>query len=198
MANHPLSQKYICRGLFFSTKNSLQLTSYNDVDWASCTDTHHLVTGWCTFLGNALIFWKSKKQDRVSKSSTESEHRAMSSGCSEIVWLWGLISVLGVPQLTPTSLHAENTSAIQIATNPMFYERTKHIEINCHSICEAFAHHVIMVPHISTDQQIADIFTKALSCHRHQFMIDKLMLVNQIDVTSINLWGDVNNIYIWQ
>jgi hypothetical protein len=64
------------------------------------------------FLGDALISWRCKKQDRVSKSSTEAEYRAMSTACSEIVWLRGLLAELGFPQTTFTPLHADNTSAI--------------------------------------------------------------------------------------
>jgi hypothetical protein len=103
----------------------------------------------------------------------------MSSACSEIKWLRGLLGELGVPQLTPTPLYADNTSAIQIAANPVFHERTKHIEVDCHSIHEALVRQEITLPHISTEHQTADIFTKALSRHRHQFMIDKLMLLDQ-------------------
>ncbi|RVW59204.1 Retrovirus-related Pol polyprotein from transposon RE1 [Vitis vinifera] len=83
-------------------------------------DTRRSTTGWCMFLGDALISWRCKKQDRVSKSSTEAEYRAMSTACSEIVWLRGLLEELGFPQTTSTPLHADNTSAIQIATNPFF------------------------------------------------------------------------------
>eukprot|EP00261_Vitis_vinifera_P039149 XP_019080392.1 PREDICTED: uncharacterized protein LOC109123852 [Vitis vinifera] len=75
------------RGLFFPAGNSTRLAAYSDADWAGCADTHRSITGWCVFLGDALISWKSKKQDRVSKSSTESEYRAMSLACSEIIWL---------------------------------------------------------------------------------------------------------------
>ncbi|KAJ6398738.1 hypothetical protein OIU77_019500 [Salix suchowensis] len=85
-----------------------------------------------------LFFPKSKKQDRVSKSSTESEYRAMSSAYSEITWLRGLLGELGFSQLQSTPFHADNTSAIQIAANPVFHERTKHNEVDCHSIRESF------------------------------------------------------------
>jgi len=102
----------------------------------------------------------------------------MSSACSEIVWLQGLLGELSVPQLTPTPLHTDNTSAIQIAANPVFHERTKHIEVDCHSIREALARHEITLAHISTEHQTVDVFTKAISRHHHQFLIDKLMLLN--------------------
>ncbi|WJZ95327.1 hypothetical protein VitviT2T_014105 [Vitis vinifera] len=81
-------------GLSFPTGNSTRLATYNDADWAGCVDTHHSITGWCVFLGDALISWKSKKQDRVSKSSTEFEYRAMSFAWSEIIWLRGLLMEL--------------------------------------------------------------------------------------------------------
>jgi hypothetical protein len=166
------------RGLFYPAGSPISLVAYSDADWAGCPDTRRSVTGWCMFLGDSLISWKSKKQDRVSKSSTESEYRAMSAACSEIVWLRGLLAEMGFHQTTPTLLHADNTSAIQIATNPVFHERTKHIEVDCHSIREAVDAHVISLPHISTDLQIADVFTKSMTRQRHQFLVGKLMLIN--------------------
>jgi hypothetical protein len=77
------------RGLFFPLDSPIHLVAYSDAYWAGCSDTRRSITGWCMFLGNSLISWKSKKQDRVSKSSTESEYCAMSSACSEIIWLRG-------------------------------------------------------------------------------------------------------------
>jgi hypothetical protein len=142
------------RGLFFSIGNSPKLSAYSDADWAGCPDTRRSVTGWCMFLGSSLISWKSKKQARVSKSSTESEYRAMSAACSEIIWLRGLLAELGFPQTEPTSLYADNTSAIQIVANPVFHERTKHIEVDCHSIRDAYDDRLISLPHVSCKLQI--------------------------------------------
>lgn len=72
---------------------------YCNVDWAGYIDTRRSITRWCVFLGDALISWKSKKQDCILNSSTESKYRAMSSEYSEIIWLRELLGVLGVPQL---------------------------------------------------------------------------------------------------
>ncbi|XP_034698262.1 uncharacterized protein LOC117923871 [Vitis riparia] len=85
---------------------------------------------------------------------------------------------LGFPHTTSTPLHADNTSAIQIATNPVFHERTKHIEVDRHSIRDILESRVISLHHISFDLQVADIFTKALTRQRHQFLVGKLLLVS--------------------
>ena len=167
------------RGLFYPTGSPLRLVAYSDADWAGCPNTRRSVTGWCMFLGDSLISWKSKKQARVSKSSTESEYRAMYAACSEILWLHGLLSELDFSQSHPTPLHADNTSAIQISANPVYHERTKHIEVDCHSIREALDTRVIYLPHVSIDIQIADIFTKSMTRQRHQFLVGKLMLLDQ-------------------
>ena len=85
----------------------------------------------------------------------------MSTACSEIVWLHGILSELGFSQPNPTPLYADNTSAIQIAANPVYHEHTKHIEVDCHFIREALESHIISLPYISTTLQIANVFTKS-------------------------------------
>ena len=102
----------------------------------------------------------------------------MSTSCSEIIWLRGFLIELGFSQDQPTPLHANNTSAIQIAANPVYHERTKHIEVDCHSIREAYDRQAITLPHISTTLQIADIFTKSMTRQQHNFLVSKLMLVD--------------------
>lgn len=106
------------------------------------------------FLGSALISWKSIKQARFSKSSIDWKYRTMSTTCSEIIWLHGLLAEHGIPQGTPTPLYADNTRAIQLASNPVFHERGKHIEVECHSIREALDDHVISLSHVSSKFQL--------------------------------------------
>lgn len=75
----------------------------------------------------------------------------MSTTFSEIVWISVLLLEIGIPQSNPTPLHADNTSAIQIAINPVYHEWTKHIEVNSHYICELVDKRVITLPHVSSD-----------------------------------------------
>ena len=102
----------------------------------------------------------------------------MSAACSEILWLRGLLTDIGFPATGATPLYADNTSAIRITENPIFHERTKHIEVDCHFIRNELKRGVISLPHVSTEFQLADILTKSLPRPRHQFLVDKLMLVD--------------------
>ena len=87
--------------------------------------------------------------------------------CAEIHRLHRLLAELGFPLSSPTPLHADNTSAMHNTANPIFHENTKHIEVDCHFIREAVESRIISLPHVSTNLQVANIFTKALTRHRH-------------------------------
>ncbi|WMV25479.1 hypothetical protein MTR67_018864 [Solanum verrucosum] len=126
-----------------------------------------------------ISYPKCKKQPRISKSSTEAEYRSMSAACSEIVWIRRLMAELHISLDGSTTLHVANTSAIQIATNPVHHENTKHIEVDCHYIRELVVDQVISLRHITSHDQLADLFIKAMTRSRHQFLLSKLMLLDK-------------------
>ncbi|GJU65420.1 retrovirus-related pol polyprotein from transposon TNT 1-94 [Tanacetum coccineum] len=160
--------RYLWGTQFYTLLFPLDLCAYCDSDWASDVVSRKSTTSFCIFLGDSLISWKSKKQDVLSKSSTEAEYRAMTVTPSEIVWLrWLLIS-------HSTLLHCDNRSAIQIARNSVFNECTKHIEINCHFTRHHLQAGTISLPFVVSALQIADVFTKPHSGSGFRFLTDKL------------------------
>lgn len=81
---------------------------------------------------------------------------------SELLWLKQLLLALGVRHVQPMIMCCDSKSAIYNATNPVFHERTKHIEIDCHFVRDEFVKGVIAPRHVGTTTQLADIFTKPL------------------------------------
>ena len=128
-------------GLHFSSHSSLTLQAYSDADWASDPTNCRFTTGYCFLLGDSFISWKSKKQTVIARSSTEAEYRALAATTTKLIWLRWLLQDLGIDCSTATKLHCDNRSAIQIAHNDIFHERTKHIEIDCHFI----RHHLLQI-----------------------------------------------------
>ncbi|GJX40041.1 ribonuclease H-like domain-containing protein [Tanacetum coccineum] len=124
-------------GIHIVKTSGMFLTAYSNADWAKCVVTRKSVTGYCVFLNNSLVSWKSKKQNTISKSSTEVEYRALASVTSEI------------------------------AANPVFHERTKHLEIDIHFVREFFLKGVVITVKVESANQIADILTKGLDTIEH-------------------------------
>ncbi|XP_026420510.1 uncharacterized protein LOC113316568 [Papaver somniferum] len=149
------------KGLQFSSKSDLTLRGYSDSDWAGDVTDRRSFTGYCVFLGDSLISWRSKKQSIVFRSSAEAEYRALAHTTSEIIWLRWLLTDMGIYLRKPTPLFFDNKVVIQITHIDVFHERTKYIEIDCHFTRHHFKHGTITLPHVKSELQIADLFTKS-------------------------------------
>ena len=102
------------------------------------------------YLGSSLISRKSKKQSVVSRRSTEAEYRSLALVTCELIWIHQLLKDLHVQMICTLKLFCDNKSAIHIANNPVFHERTKHIEIDCHTVRDQIKAGRLITLHVSS------------------------------------------------
>ncbi|KAL5546306.1 hypothetical protein UlMin_005993, partial [Ulmus minor] len=151
------------KGLLFTKHNHLKIEGYTDADWAGSADNRRSTSGYFTFVGGNLVTWRSKKQPVVARSSAEAEYRGMAFGVCELLWLKNLLRDLGVNSKDTMNLYCDNTSAIEIAHNPVQHDRTKHVEVDRHFIKEKLEAGIIVFPFVKSENQLADILTKAVA-----------------------------------
>ncbi|KAK4346019.1 hypothetical protein RND71_036195 [Anisodus tanguticus] len=170
-------QETLDYGLHLYPSSASTLISYTDADWGGCPDTRRSTSGYCMFLGDNLVSWKSKKQDTLFLSSVEAVYRALRKVVDELVWLSRLFSEFTVPFPSPLSVYCDSQSVLHIAKNPVFYERTKYIEVDCHFVRNMLQDGLISHHHINTGDQLADLLTKALTGVEHSAVLDKLVVL---------------------
>jgi hypothetical protein len=109
--------------------SDVQLHGFTDSDWAGSADDRKSTSGMCFSLGSAMISWASRKQKSVALNTAEAEYIAACDACTEAVWLRKLVSGLFDQVLDSTVIYCDNQSCVKLSENPVFHDRSKHIEI---------------------------------------------------------------------
>ncbi|RVW83369.1 Retrovirus-related Pol polyprotein from transposon TNT 1-94 [Vitis vinifera] len=160
--------------LFTKNVNHQSIEVYIDIDWVGAVDDRRSTSGYFTFVGGNLVTWKSKKQNVIARSSTEAEFRGMALGLCEALWLRLLLQDLGYLSRQPIQLFCDNKAACDIAHNPVQHDRTKHVEVDRFFIKEKLDDKIVELPKIRSEDQLADILTKAVSSQVFSKFLDKL------------------------
>ncbi|KAJ9189418.1 hypothetical protein P3X46_000714, partial [Hevea brasiliensis] len=137
-----------------------------------------LTFGYCTFVGGNLVTWRSKKQNVIARSSAEAEYRVMVQGIYELLWLQKLMEELKLLETSVLSLFCDNKAAISIVHNPVQNDQTKYIEIDRHFIKEKVVNGSLSISYVGSKDQLADVFTKGLSCKGFHTLVCKLGTCN--------------------
>jgi hypothetical protein len=162
------------KGILFTKGDNLDINGYTDADWAGSIQDRRSTSGYFTFVGGNLVTWRSKKQEVVARSSAEAEYRGMAKAICELLWIRNLMQDLHIKQVSPMKLYCDNKAACDIAHNPVQHDRTKHVEVDRHFIKEKLEEKLIEVPHVRSQDQLADVLTKAVSNQAFNDCLDKL------------------------
>eukprot|EP00253_Pinus_taeda_P013051 PITA_13051 len=145
--------------------------------FCGCAFDRKSTSGCCFGLGSAVVSWFSRKQQSVALISAEAEYMAASLASCEAIWLRKMLFGLFGQPLRPSVIYCDNQSCIKITENPVFHDRSKHIGIRYHFIRDYVQKGVVKLEYISTDEQVADILTKALPRGKHVYFRDKMGVV---------------------
>eukprot|EP00253_Pinus_taeda_P031195 PITA_31195 len=156
---------------YFLTLQALQskekacplLVGFTDSDWVGDPDDWKSTASYLFTLGSGPITWACKKQSVISLSLVEAEYHGVVEASKEALWLPQILSKFGFQQQHLTTLWCDNQSSIQLCKDPIQHQCSIHIELHMHFIKKLIHNHVLEVKYCSTDAQVVDIFTKALT-----------------------------------
>jgi hypothetical protein len=151
-----------------------RLLGYSDSDHAGDIDDRKSTTGVLYYYGDCPVSWTSQKQKIVAQSSCEAEYVAAALGACQGVWLSRLVSELLGGETAKFTLKVDNQSAISLCKNPVFHERSKHIDVRYHFVRSCFEQGKLELEHVRTEEQHADILTKSLARFRFQELKEKI------------------------
>ncbi|KAH9763832.1 retrovirus-related pol polyprotein from transposon RE1 [Citrus sinensis] len=163
------------KGILFSKNEDYSnIEVYTDADWVGSVSDRRSTSGYFTFVGGNLVTWRSKKQHVVARSSAEAEYQGMALGICEGLWISFILNDLGYSSQQPIQLYCDNKAARDIAHNPVQHDRTKHVEVDRFFIKEKLDEKILELPKIRSEDQLANILTKAISSRAFTKFLDKL------------------------
>ena len=155
----------------------ISIEGFSDSDWAGCIDTRRSTSGFVWMMNGGAVSWRSKLQTIVALSSTEAEYVGATPAVQEILWLRDLLREIEVADDSPSVLNMDNHRAVCLTRGAGDSNKTKHIDIRYHFIRSHVEEKRIKVQHISTDEMIANIFTKNLGRSKHDYFTTGLGIV---------------------
>jgi transposase InsO family protein len=161
-------------GIIYRKGGEVEPFAYSDADWGANVNDRKSISGYIFQMAGAPISWQSKKQPTVALSSMEAEYMAESLATRQIIWLRTLTAELGIPYFGPTILNVDNQGAIDYSYNAINHGRTKHIDIQHHFVREKLISNEIRIQYCATDDNLADLLTKALPKPKHEDLVKRL------------------------
>ncbi|GJX40403.1 retrovirus-related pol polyprotein from transposon TNT 1-94 [Tanacetum coccineum] len=162
-------------GLWYPKDSGFELIAYSDADHAGCKDDYKSTSGGLQFLGEKLMSWSSKKQDCTTMSTDEAEYVSLSACCAQVIWMRTQLLDYGY-KYNRIPMYCDSKSAIAISCNPIQHSKTKHTDIRYHFIKERVEKGTVEIYFAGIEYQLADLFTKALSKERFEYLVHRICM----------------------
>ncbi|GJR85986.1 retrovirus-related pol polyprotein from transposon TNT 1-94 [Tanacetum coccineum] len=147
-----------------------------DADHAGCKDDCKSTSRGLQFLGEKLVSWSSKNKDCTTMSTAEAEYVSLSAYYAQVIWMCTQLLDYGY-KYNRISMYSDSKSAIAISCNPVHHSKTKHIDIQYHFIKEHVEKGIVELYFVGTEYQLADLFTKALSKERFEYLVHHIVII---------------------
>ena len=162
-------KKTMSFGLVFEKQGRVRITAYTDSDWSGCKDTKKSTTGYVFLIGGACVSWCSRRQKSIAMSSCEAEYIAACEATREAAWEVKLLGEMGYNRLTPITICSDSQSAMALVENPVFHEKSKHIETKYHYVRDRAAAGLVRFEYCPTLEMVADSLTKGVPKAKTEF-----------------------------
>jgi hypothetical protein len=155
-------------------QDEVKLHGFTDADWAGSPTDRKSTSGGIFSIRSTTVSWYNRKQRSVALSSAEAEYMAASQAACEAIWMRKILVGLFGSHLDPTVIHCDNQSCIKLSINPVFHDRSKHIDIRYHHLRDCVQRKIMLLQYIPMEDQDADILTKALTRRKFEYHRDRI------------------------
>ena len=161
-------------GLWYRQLDELKLHGFTNADWAGSPTDRKSTYGGIFNIGSIGVSRYIRKQISVALSSAEAEYMAAILAACEAIWMRKILVGLFGSHLDPTVIYCDNHSCIKLLVNPVFHDRSKHIDIRYHDIRDCVQWKIMLLSYIPTEDHDADILTKALTRRKLEYHRDRI------------------------
>eukprot|EP00253_Pinus_taeda_P014468 PITA_14468 len=161
-------------GLWYRQTEGVKLQGFTDVDWVGIPSDRKRTSRGIFNLGSDVVSQYSRKQRSIALNSAVAEYMAASQAACEAIWMWKILVGLFGQIMDLIVIYCDNHSCIKISQNPVFHDKSKHIDIYYHHLRDCVVKRIMMLLYISTKEQGVDILTKALSKGKFEFHRDRI------------------------
>jgi len=165
--------------LLYTRSRDIRLNGFTDADWASSVDRKS-TSGYYFNIGSGMTSWCNRKHKSIALSSSKVEYMVAKTAFCEAIWLRRLLVNLFRRNMEATMIMCDNQSCIKLSENPVFHDRLKHINIQCHFVRDYVQRGAVQLSYTPTGEQVADILTKVLGRTKFDYFREKMGMVKSL------------------